>query len=106
MTTADAGPSSAREMRSRLRPPRGLAPHDAAGDQVGDPERFQQDSPDGREPEGLLHGRPIRADVRNPHGPLTDPNGLDSVTPHDSEPVLPNVDTASQDGSHRRWVRV
>src|SRR3989442_14828154 len=86
MTAANAGAtSSAREIRSRSRPAVGLAPHDAGGDQMGNPERFRQESPDGREGEGLLHGRPIRADVRNPEGSLADPDGFDSVTPHRSE---------------------
>src|SRR5256886_17667833 len=96
MTAADAEPTSAREIRSRSRPAVGLAPHDAGGDQMGDPERFRQESPDGGEAEGLLHGRPIRADVRNPEGSLADPNGFDSVTPHDSEPVLPIVEAAPE----------
>src|SRR2546430_3558887 len=95
MTAADAGPTSARETNSILRPAAGLAPHDAGRHQVGDPERFRQDSPDGREAEGLLHGRPIRANVRNPERSLADPNGLDSVPPHDSEPVVPVVEAMS-----------
>src|SRR3989440_12874693 len=105
MTAADAGPTSARETNSISRPAAGLAPHDAGRHQVGDPERFWQDSPEGREAEGLLHGRPIRADVRNPEGSLADPNGFDSVTPHDSEPVLPVVEAMSKGRLDRRQVR-